>query len=354
MKKLIIEKAAVKHNAAVLKERAGKSAIYAVLSGDGGGAGLVELARLLRGEGIGRFAVSEPAEAAALRKAGFVDEEILMLRATTDPEELEQLVDLNVVCTVSSIETGAALNGVAEARSTVVEAHLQVDTGLGFGGFLVDEPDKILLAYRSLSNVAISGIYTQIQGTTKQERAQAQLALFDEMLSLIHKEGFETGTVHVAGSYALLHFPGVGRDAVRAGSAILGRCRRARGDGLQTVGTGETAISETHWLPKGHTVGTQKLVHLRRPTRVAVLPVGYQNGLGVERHRAEGLWQRLRAALGRRRFAVRIEGQRAPVIGDIGAVQTLVDVTDLKCSAGDVAQFDIDPAFAKGLTREYR
>ena len=354
MKKLIIEKAAVKHNAAVLKERAGKSAIYAVLSGDGGGAGLVELARLLRGEGIGRFAVSEPAEAAALRKAGFVDEEILMLRATTDPEELEQLVDLNAVCTVSSIETGVALNSVAEARSTVVEAHLQVDTGLGFGGFLVDEPDKVLLAYRSLPNVAISGIYTQIQGTGKQERAQAQLALFDEMLETIHKEGFETGTVHVAGSYALLHFPGVGRDAVRAGSAILGRCRRARGDGLQTVGTGETAISETHWLPKGHTVGTQKLVHLRRPTRVAVLPVGYQNGLGVERHRAEGLWQRLRAALGRRRFAVRIEGQRAPVIGDIGAMQTLVDVTDLKCSAGDVAQFDIDPAFAKGLTREYR
>ena len=277
-----------------------------------------------------------------------------MLRATTDPEELEQLVDLNAVCTVSSIETGVALNSVAEARSTVVEAHLQVDTGLGFGGFLVDEPDKVLLAYRSLSNVAISGIYTQIQGTGKQERAQAQLALFDEMLETIHKEGFETGTVHVAGSYALLHFPGVGRDAVRAGSAILGRCRRARGDGLQTVGTGEAAISETHWLPKGHTVGTQKLVHLRRPTRVAVLPVGYQNGLGVERHRAEGLWQRLRAALGRRRFAVRIEGQRAPVIGDIGAAQTLVDVTDLKCSAGDTVQFDIDPAFARGLTREYR
>ena len=354
MKKLIIEKAAVKNNLAVLKEKAGKSAIYAILSGDGGGAGLTELAGLLRGEGIGRFAVSEPAEAAALRKAGFIDEEILMLRATTDPEELEQLVDLNAVCTVSSIETGVALNSVAEARSTVVEAHLQVDTGLGFGGFLVDEPDKVLLAYRSLSNVAISGIYTQIQGTGKQERAQAQLALFDEMLETIHKEGFETGTVHVAGSYALLHFPGVGRDAVRAGSAILGRCRRARGAGLQTVGAGAVTISETHWLPKGHTVGTQKLVHLRRPTRVAVLPVGYQNGLGVERHRAEGLWQRLRAALGRRRFAVRIEGQRAPVIGDIGAMQTLVDVTDLKCSAGDVAQFDIDPAFAKGLTREYR
>ena len=76
--------------------------------------------------------------------------------------ELERLVDLNVVCTVSSVDTGMALNALAENRSTVAEAHIQVDTGMGFGGFLVGEPEKILLAYRSLPNVALSGIYTQL------------------------------------------------------------------------------------------------------------------------------------------------------------------------------------------------
>ncbi len=68
-----------------------------------GGAGIAEMAELLRAEGIGRFAVSEAEEAEALRKAGFVDEEILMLRSTTDREVLERLVDLNVVCTISSV-----------------------------------------------------------------------------------------------------------------------------------------------------------------------------------------------------------------------------------------------------------
>ena len=71
-------------------------------------------------------------------------------------QELERLVDLNVVCTISSVDTGMALNALAENRSTVVEAHIQVDTGMGFGGFLVGEPEKILLAYRSLPNVALS------------------------------------------------------------------------------------------------------------------------------------------------------------------------------------------------------
>ena len=65
MRKLIMEKAAIKNNLAVIKEKADGAVIYGVLSGDGGGAGIVPLARVLRDEGIGRFAVSEAAEAAA-------------------------------------------------------------------------------------------------------------------------------------------------------------------------------------------------------------------------------------------------------------------------------------------------
>ena len=113
MKTLVIEREGLKNNISVVKERAGGAVIYGVVTGDGQGAGLVELARVLRAEGIGRFAVSEVAEAAALRKAGFVEEEILMLRCTTDREELEQLLDLNVICTVGSHASGLALNGVA-------------------------------------------------------------------------------------------------------------------------------------------------------------------------------------------------------------------------------------------------
>ena len=104
MRKLIIEKAAVRANMAVIKERARGAALYGVLTGDGGGAGLTELARLIRDEGISRFAVGTVEEAQALREAGFEDEELLMLRATVDREELERLVDLNVVCTISSVD----------------------------------------------------------------------------------------------------------------------------------------------------------------------------------------------------------------------------------------------------------
>lgn len=355
MKVLVIDKQLIKRNIATIKKRAEKAAIYAVLTGDAHGAGLVEIAKLLRDEGIVRYAVSEAADAAALRKAGLVEEEILMLRATTDREELERLLDLNVICTVGSAETGMALNGIAEKRSTVVEAHIQIDTGMGFGGFLTGEVEKILSVYRDLPNVAVSGIYTQIHAArVKEQNVAEQLDEFSQVVKAIQSAGFETGVVHAAGSYALMRYDFVRMDAVRVGTALLGRCRRTRNDGLQKVGWGEAAIDDIHWLPKGHTVGNETLVRLRRPTRVAVLPVGYQNGFGVERVHDKGLlavWNHWRQVGSR---TVRINGQKVKVIGRVGAMETVLDVTQVRCSAGDIAQFELDPLYAKGIAREYR
>lgn len=355
MKALVIDKQLIKKNIAVIKKRAEKAAVYAVLTADAHGAGLVEMAKLLRDEGIVRYAVSEASDAAALRKAGLVEEEILMLRATTDREELEKLLDLNVICTVGSAETGMALNGIAEKRSTVVEAHIQVDTGMGFGGFLTGDVDKILSVYRDLPNVAVSGIYTQIHAAgVKEQDVAEQLDEFAQVVKEVQNAGFETGVVHAAGSYALMRYDFVRMDAVRVGTALLGRCRRTKNDGLQTVGWGEAAIDDIHWLPKGHTVGNETLVRLRKPTRVAVLPVGYQNGFGVERVHDKGLlavWNHWRQVGSR---TVRINGQKVKVIGRIGAIETVLDVTNVRCSMGDIAQFELDPLYAKGITREYR
>ncbi len=355
MRKLVMEKAAIKQNLTIIKERSGGAAIYGVLSGNGGGAGAVELARLLRDEGVGRFAVCETAEAEALRKAGFEDEEILMLRSTTDREELERLVDFNVVCTISSVDTGMALNALAENRSTVAEAHIQVDTGMGYGGFLVSEPEKVLLAYRSLPNVALSGIYTQLHAAKAgaPETAQ-QIQRFHQVLDTIHAAGFETGMVHAAGSFALLHDEEARFDGVRAGSAILGRCRRTRDDRLKTVGYGEAPLAEVRWLPKGHTVGRDRPMVLKRPTRVAVLPVGYQNGFGAVRPQETGLWAALRQWRRAQNRTVRLGDKRVRLLGPIGAAETLLDVTDVKCSSGDLAVFEMDPLFARGFTVEFR
>ena len=64
-----------------------------------------------------------------------------------------------------------------------------------------------------------------------------------------------------------------------------------------------------------------------------------------------GLLQRWRKE---KKRTVRIGGQRVKIIGSIGAAETVLNVTNLKCSVGDEAAFDIDPLYAKGFRREYR
>ena len=350
MNTLVIEKSALKNNISLVKEQAGASFIYANLSGDGYGAGAVPLALLLRDEGIRRFCVDSADAAAALRKAGLVDEEILTLRSTASHDVLARLCDLNVVCSVGTLEAGMALNALAESRATVIEAHLQIDCGLGFGGFPAEEPDKIVSVIRNLPNVAFSGVYTQL---TSGRAMEVQLSAFQQAVDAVQAAGCETGIIHAAGSYAMFHSDLAHLDAVRAGSVLLGRCRRSRGDGLITAGYGETTVDSVRWLPRRHTVGNEQRVTLRRPTRVAVLPVGYQHGFGVDRAPA-GLWDVFRRFWASRRRTVRINGQRARVLGAVGAAETLVDVTGLKCSEGDTATFQLNPLYAKAVQREYR
>lgn len=350
MRTLVIEKSSLKNNVNVVKEAAGSACIYANLSRDAYGAGVVEAALFFREEGISRFAVDDADAAAALRKAGLVEEEILMLRSVSDRTELEKLMEHNVICTIGNLEAGVALNALADERATVAEAQIQVDCGMGFGGFPAEEPEKMAAIYQNLTNVAISGVYTQIHSGKNTEE---QLASFNGVLEHLRQNGYETGIVHAAGSYTLLHNEAARMEAVRAGSVLLGRCRRSKKDGLETVGYGETVVTDIRWLPKGHTVGGQKLRTLRRPTRVAVIPVGYHNGLGLLRP-VYSPWDALCRFFRSRKRTVLVEDRKVKVLGAIGGVETLLDVTDVKCSEGDVVRFELDPQFARGFKREYR
>lgn len=353
MKQLVFERSAIKHNTAIIQERAGSAVIFAVLVGDAYGAGLIELAKLLREEGIAHFAVEEAEDVARLRQAGFSQEPILMLRSTTNRDELVELLNQRAICTIGSYETGTALNAVAEELGVKAEAHVLIDTGMGFGGFLSSEPQKLLSIYHYLPNVAITGTYTHLcayAGDTTR-----QMAVFQSVLDTIQSAHLNPGLVHAAGSSALMNGTDTCLGAVRVGSAFLGACRtQKRGSQLRPVYHGEAILDTVRWLPKGHTVGNEVITILRRPTRVGIIPVGYQHGFGIQRARKSGFWAFFKAWRDRRNRFVTINGQKAKVIGRVGALETAIDVTDLRCGEGDLAIFQMDAIFAHGIPRVYQ
>lgn len=363
MKTLVIDRQDVKTNLQAIKQRADGALIYANLSANAQGMGLMETAHFLRDEGVGNFAVSEPEDAALLRSGGFVEEGILMLRSTLDPGELGRLIELRATCTVGSHEAAAAVNGIAEGQGTVADVHIKIDTGLGHYGFRPNETDKILSIYNYMSNLAVSGIYMRFSDSSKNEkRTRAELEEFRTVLEKINDAGFETGIAHAADSTALFKYDFCNFDAVCPGSALIGRLPGKHSFGLKKVGYIETELDEIKWYPAGGKVGAGGGRKIKKPLKTAVVPVGWYNGIGLSPdcpdQRLASLFSRIGRLISswskRNRIFVRVGPERARIMGGIGMNFMVVNVTAADSAAGDKARIDVDPRLAKGLEITYK
>ena len=344
MKAYVVDSAAVRSNLQILKDRAGSAVLWAVLKGDGYGLGLVQMAAICREAGVTHFAVTEVSEVSRLRAGGFQDCDILMLRPTADAQELTQLLNLGAILTVSSQNDAAVLNGVAEKLGMQAQVHIKIDTGMGRYGFLPEEMDKILSVYSYMDHISVTGIYTHLHSAFCNKKQTLQQAdTFQGILKAITSAGLETGLAHISNSAALLRFPELTMGGVR-----IGYC--------------EATVEELRWLPKGHTCGYGAAWTARRPTRVAVLSVGWYHGFGCEmgndifrpRDCLRKIFSGLKGLIIHRSIYVTVNGKRCRVLGHIGMLHTVCDVTSISCSLGDKAVVNINPLMLKGMDVVWR
>lgn len=362
MKAYIVEQDLLENNLDLLLNLAGDAAVYGVIKGNGYGLGLIPLAKFLWAHGVTRFAVTEISEVRALREADFSQAEILMLRETQLPEELTALLELDAVATVGSPETADAMEAVAAAAGKKFPCHVKIDTGMGRYGFLPQETEAVAAVYRR-EGLDVQGIYTHFHSAFSSEKdTKAQFAAFRSMLSALESAGIAPGVRHCCNSSAFLKYPDMHLDTVRLGSAILGRLSFAGAVSLKPVGHCEAQIELLREIPKGHTVGYGAAFRAKRNTRIAVCGVGYFHGFGVGapddlfrfRDCVRKALSAVRSFLRRDAVYVTICGKRARVLGHIGMVQTVFDVTDIPCQVGDPIRLEIGPLKVKNLPVEFR
>ena len=361
MKQYVVETSLVRDNLNNLKKRAGNAALWAVLKGDGYGLGVLPMAKLCAEEGIDHFAVTEVWEARALRAGGFQTEPILMLRPTCNEREIAELLPLNVIFTVSSHEDATVLNALAGEAGVRAEAHLKIDTGMGRYGFLPMEQDKLAGLYAYMKNIHFSGIYTHFHSAFCSKKAtQEQMQTFLALVQKLRDAGFHVGMVHACNSEGLLRLPEYAMDGVRVGSAILGRVR-AKTD-LKRVGYCEATVEELRWLPAGHTCGYGAGWKAKKNTRIAVFSVGYRHGFSCEygndlfrtRDSLRGILHHLKNIIIRRSIRVTVNGKKCKVLGHVGMLHTVVDVSKISCALGDTGIFEISPILLRDMKIEYR
>ena len=363
MKRFVVSRAALEENARKIRQAAAPAEVWAVVKGNGYGLGIGNMARVLHDAGIRRFAVTEPAEAAALREAGFEEERILMLRATSDRSELETLIRLGAVCTIGSSEDALALDETAQAMGSVAEAHIKLDTGMGRYGFLPTELDKVIAIHRQLKNVAITGTYTHFScAFCSEKRTRAQYQAFQDMVKALREAGCPVGELHCANSAALELYPEMKCDSVRIGSAFLGRLSVPDRLELERIGVCEATVEELRRIPKLWSVGYGAGFITRRNTTIAVLGVGYYHGFSAEMGRdlfrfsdcLRGILSWVKAFVSHKRLYATIGHRRCPVLGHVGMLHTVLDVTGLEVKVGDTARLDLNPLLMKGLDVELR
>lgn len=362
MKAYIVEQDLLTENLRILTEKAGEAAIYGVIKGNGYGLGLLPIAHALWDAGITRFAVTEIEEVQALREGGFQEAEILMMRETALPEELELLLSLDAIATVGCPETADAMEAVAAAAERKFPCHVKIDTGMGRYGFLPGDTEGVSAIYGRTS-LDVQGIYTHFHSAFSSEKdTHAQFAAFQGVLSALDSAGIAPGVRHCCNSSAFLKYPEMHLDAVRLGSAILGRLSFPGVTDLKPLGYCEAQVELLRDLPKGHTVGYGAPFHLKRPTRIAVCGVGYYHGFGMEsgedlfrfRDCVRNALSAVKALLTRRKVYGTVNGKPARVLGHIGMVQTIFDVTDIPCQVGDPIRLAIGPLKVKGLEVRFR
>lgn len=361
MNRYIVSREDLSNNIKKLQARANGVPIWAVIKGNGYGLGALPLARLLRDHGITRFCVTEAGEAEILRKNGFDEESILMLRQTQTREELERLIRARAILTLGSLEAATAAEELAASLNETVEAHVKVDTGMGRYGFRPEEIAELLAVYRTLLHVRVGGIYTHFNcAFSNNKLTRAQYAAFSGVVDRLRAANVDVGIVHCCNSAAFLRFPEMYCDGVRLGSALLGRM--AFPTELEPVGYAETAIEELRVLPKGHTTGYGALWHAKKLTKIAIIPIGWYHGFRVscspDRSRGidcvRGALSALKELVRRRGTYVLVNGKHCPVVGAVGMLHIAVDVSAINCKIGTPVRVELNPLHVKGMPILYK
>lgn len=304
---------ALRANVRAIKEFVGpRVEMFAVVKANAYGHGAVEVAKAALAAGVTRLAVHRVGEGIELREAG-IDVPILLLGYA--PLAAAPLVArYRLTPTVITREFAEALAGYVGEPLPV---HIKVDTGMGRYGLL---PEEVLSFARRLSqmrHIFIEGVYTHFATADEADQSYMrwQFFVFRDVLSALENAGIRPPVRHACNSAATFSFPQAHLDAVRPGIALYGMLPSDEWQPpvpLEPVLSLKSRVARVRVLPAGSSIGYGRTFTTDKPTRVALVPIGYGDGY----HRILS-----------NRGEVLIRGKRARILGRVSMDQIVVDAS---------------------------
>lgn len=367
MKALVVERKNLKHNLKIIKEIINKDEkkprIIAVIKGNGYGLGLVEYAQFLIDNGIDFLAVATTEEAIILRENG-ITKDILMMSSTTVERDIELLIQNKVILTVGSKEAGDVIEKIAKKLDKKIKVHLKIDTGFGRYGFIYNKKEEMVDIIKSWKSIQIDGVFSHFSiafyGNGKESKEQFDRYM--QCVDTLKNNNINTGMLHICNSSAFLRFNNMHLDAVRIGSALLGRLSIPNTWGFKKVGYLKSNVTEIKVLPAGYNIGYSNSYTTTKETKIAIIPCGYADGINVKVDRdmfrtvdkLRYIVRDIKDALKSKKLYVNINGEQCEILGRIGMFHVCANITGKVIKINDEAKFEINPMFVdSNITRDY-
>lgn len=308
----------LRHNFREIKKVVKDKKIFGVIKADAYGHGALEVARVLKEEGVDYFAVAVVTEAMELRRNGFEDP-ILVLGYS--PETFsDTIVENNITQTVFSYSTAKSISNEAVKQNKIAKIHIKVDTGMGRLGYtendnIVEEIKNII----NLPNICVEGLFTHFSTSDEADKefSNLQLKRFKNIINSIEKEGINIEIKHIANSGAILDIEEAYFDAVRPGIILYGYYPSSEVNqnklNLKPVMTLKSNIVYIKEVEKGTSISYGRKFTADKKMKIATIPIGYADGF-------------TRLLFGK--ASVIIGNKLCPVVGKICMDQCMVDVSE--------------------------
>jgi alanine racemase len=336
-----VSRAALRANFGILHRRAVRASaeVVAVIKANAYGHGAVEALATLAANGCQWFAVTSLDEARLLAPQ-LAGHRMLVLSGLFIGEAAE-IVRTDFTPVLGSLEQLAWLSATTpQSRDKKpMLLHLEIDTGMSRQGIPWDDSHALAAFAARLAEhpqLRLEGIMTHFASPEDAHSTQTgqQINRFRAALATLQQHGCVPPLIHAGNSASLFEADQLAalcniaqqsgsRLLLRPGIALYGYGPHPTERGLQPVLSWKTRIAALRTIAEGEAVSYNATFRAARPTRIALLPVGYADG-----------YNRLLSNRGE----VLVRGQRAPIAGRITMDQTMIDVTDIPDAAiGDEA-----------------
>lgn len=346
---------------------AGKARLIAVVKANAYGHGAEETARILCQNGVDFLGVSFYHEAIQLRKTG-INVDILVFSPVMSEADAEVSIKNQLTLTIGSDDDRELLERVSAKQNLQVKVHLKIETGLARFGLNEEEAVRVCRKLFANRLLQAEGIYTHSADPTSPDYTLQQFEKFMQVVKRLEREGFAMPIKHMANSAMALRSPDMYLDAVRIGTLLSGQHPVGNFPTqlqLQDPYRFMSRIISLQTREKGSSLGYYRTFRLKQTAKIAVIPVGFHDGLAVEvANKPVGFVDMLKKLakivlgyfnINRFNIHVTIKGKKYPIRGKVFMQMALVEIPledDIKI--GDEVEVPIRKTLAsRNITRLY-